>query len=292
MEDATDPRLLWLARPAPRPRLEATGASASFATGGAISGFAVADLIGRLISPVAAAGGIASVNASSLVFGAGAAQALTLDRAVVAAQSAGFNAVVAALRLSPLTGCTSVMDIAMTQSGWNPLDPRQSGNHDAFARYAAILTDAPFFDHPPTFSSNTLNLLDYKDPQTMVSAIAAQLPGTTPAEQRRVANTILDLAHNVFSGGGGDARATLFVQQALAVTNDRIAVNLYWCQVMMHYERHSNKGSTSVEMQSVFNVERILLTFPIANWAPYAEAVARQKVTDVETWLQQTSAPP
>jgi hypothetical protein len=286
MEETTDPRLLWLAHPEPPPRAEAAQ-MANLASGAAVSGVVVARLAGTL----AVRGAIQSVNASSLIFGPDAPQALARDRAVVAARASGFDALVLALRMSPLTGCTSVMDIALTRSGWNPLDPRQTGNHDAFARYAAMLTDTPFFDRPPTLSHNGLNLLGYRDPQSMVRAIAALLPGTTPQEQQRVSDSILDMTHNVFGGGGGDARATLFVQQALAVNANLIAVNLYWCQVMMHYERHSNKGSVSVDMQSIFDVERVALNFPVANWAQYAEAVARQKVTDVETWLQQTAAP-
>jgi hypothetical protein len=256
------------------------------------AGFAI-EAVRRLAPAIAAAGGIGSVNASSLILGSGSAQALARDRAVVSAQPQGFDAVLVAFRESPLTGCTSVMDIALRDSGWNPLDPRQAGNHDGFSRYVANMMGTPFFNRPPGFTANTLDLRQFRDPPAMVRAIAGLLPDTGPVDQQRVTRSILDMAHNVFGSGGdsGSARATLFVQHAVSPTAAAILVNLYWCQVMMHFERHSSKSSVSVEVQSIFNVERTTLTFPTGNWAQYAEAVARRRLTDVETWLRQTAAP-
>ena len=83
----------------------------------------------------------------------------------------------------------------------------------------------------------------------------------------------------------------MFAQHALGVDGGRIDVNLYWCQAMMMYEKRSSKTSVSIAQQSIFTVERISLMFRTANWPKYAEAVARRKMTDVETWLSQTSTP-
>ena len=291
---AEDPRLAWLMLHDPHQDRRGSIEPANTALAASISdqfAASVAAAARAVMSTAVAVGGITSVNASSLIVGADAAHALELDHAVVAAQRQSFDTLVAAFKQSPLTGSTSVMDLALSDSGWNPLDPRQASNHDGFARYVSILAANPFFD-PPQFVRNSLDLRNYRDPPALVAGIAALLPDITEADKRRIVKAILDMTHSVFDGGGDSrsAQATLFVQHAVAVNAGRITVNLYWCQALMRYERHSNKTSVSVELQSVFNVERVSLSFPTVNWPQYAEAVARRNVTDVQRWLQRTAS--
>lgn len=294
MSMSADPRLVWLMLHDRRQGCPGSAAPQNAALTASIDQFAMtaAAAARAVMSAAVAAGGIASVNASSLIVGTDAAHALELDHSVVAAQRQGFDPLVAAFRQSPLTGCTSVMDLALSDSGWNPLDPRQTGNHDGFARYVSIVAANPFFDRPPGFVRNSLDLRNYRDPSALVGGIAALLPDITEADKRRVVKAILDMTHSVFDGGGDSrsAQATLFVQHAVAVNGGKITVNLYWCQALMHYERHSSKTSVSVQVQSIFSVERVSLSFPTVNWPQYAEAVARRKVTDVQTWLKRTAA--
>ncbi len=295
MSKSADPRLVWLMLYDPQRGCPGSPEPANTALTAVSDPIAMtlADAARAVMPAAVAAGGITSVNASSLIVGADAAHALELDHSVVAAQRQGFDALVTAFGQSPLTGCTSVMDLALSGSGWNPLDPRQTGNHDGFARYVSIIAATPFFDRPPGFVRNSLDLRNYRNPPALVGGIAALLSDITETDKRRVVNAILDMTHAVFNGNGDtrSAQATLFVQHAVAVNAGKIAVNLYWSQAMMHYERHSSKTSVSVETQSVFNVERVSLSFPTVNWLQYAEAVARRKVTDVQTWLTRTAAP-
>jgi len=291
MSDPIDPRLAWLKQ---FDKPSDGGKDFRRVSGGSrfIPSNPGYDMVLAFAPALATMGGIQSVNASALILGPDARRALDQDRAVVAAQNDGFTALVTALRQSPLTGCTSVMDLALSSSGWNPIDPRQIGNHEGFARYVHDLAATPFFN-APSFGNNELNLQAFPNPQAMVGAIASAMPGITDRDQQRVVNAILSLSHNVFGQGGdnihADAQATLFAQQALTVGNQDIVANLYWCQVIMHYEKHTNKSSVSVSSQSLFRVEHVWLTFPTSRWAAYAEEVAKRKVTAVDEWLKQNS---
>lgn len=240
---------------------------------------------------IARAGGIALVDASSLVIGAAADTALAADRRVVQAMPQGPEPTLTALRLSPLTGCTSIMAQALARSGWNPTDQAQAGNPVGLQRYVLALVQSGMFALPPQTSRNELNLLRYSNPELMARAIASLLPDVNTTDRNRVARAILQTAHGVFDDGGNhaSARATLFVQHALAVDAQRIQVHLHWCQAVMVFDRKTNKGTVTEERQSQFNVDRISFSMRMDTWPSRAPEIARQKITDVESWLKASS---
>lgn len=237
------------------------------------------------------AGGIVNISSSSILIGSVVDNALAADRRVVTAMSQGGEQLLAALRASPLTGCTSIMSTALTQSGWNPADPGQVNDPSGLGRYQTALMQSDMFGVPPQVRSDRLNLLDYSNSEMMTRAIASLLPYVTTSDRNRVTRSILDTAHRVFDGGGdhGSGRATLFVQHALAIEPQRIEVHLHWCQAVMVLDRKKKKGTVTESRQSEFNVTRTTFSMRMDRWEDKASEIARQKITDVETWLKATS---
>lgn len=238
--------------------------------------------------------GLQSVSADALVVGSEARVAVAADRRVVQALATGGEAVRQALLQSPLTGCTSVLDATLARSGWNPLDPAQSGNFPAFARYLALLTQSGFFPAPPSRSEKQTSLENGGHPPSVAKAVAAMLPDLSERDRSRVTGSILDLAHRVLDGTNmknvhADGYATLFVQQVLAVGTASIEAHLHWCQAVMRFDRKSNKATVTEAYYSVFKVQRFTFSLPLNLWPAKAPVVAREKITDVETWIRNNS---
>lgn len=277
MRDESDPRLAWLELYDPR-RAQAMRQRATV------------DLM------VAAAAVPESVPANSIVGGADAASALALDKQIAAARGPGDPTpeLIRLFKRSPLTGCTSIMDMALTSSGWNPLDPRQVGNYAGFMNYATTLGRTPFFTQPPATGTKTLP--GGKNFNALIGQVANLMPGLTNADRERITTTVLHLAHAVFGPGGGgnvqrSAMSTLFTQQALGVNSGQIQINLYFCQVAMVYKHTESKHSSSTTEQSSFTVHRFTTGFQTSIWEQYAEAVAKKQITVVDEWLKKTTSP-
>jgi len=298
MSEIDDERLAWLAEFGPR----GTGETVAAATEAMQPATMARSL--PAAAPVAgdavAGADTVPMPSSSILIGSDAEATMELDQAVAealgnparGARSLGdFRHVVEKFKDSPLTGCTSVMDMALTRSGWNPLDPRQAGNYDRFLTYVTILTQTPFFRRPPQRTTNLIQSLQYNDPKALAVQVAYLLPDATPADRARVASTIVHMAHAVFTGSDGSNRAqeSLFVQHAMTVTDRSINVNLYWSQVYMEYDQKARKSSVSRRESSSLSVERFCLVFPTDSWSKYAKAVAREKITLVSQWLRKTT---
>lgn len=282
MSAPTDPRLVWLADHDPR---------------------AIARRRREYLRAELGAGDAEVVSARAIVGGADADAARALDaRVAQSIAEVGHDPgdpapeLIALLARSPLTGCTSVMDLALEASGWNPLAPDQAGGHGAFRRYVDELTRTPFFTAPPSIGHTRLapGIGPSGDWGAFVASVTASMPGTTELDRKRIVDSVIHMAHAVFRPGGGtvhrEARATLFVQQALAVNGPRIDVNLYYCQVLMAYHHTESKHASSTAAQSWFDIERVEAAFDTATWSRYAAEVARRRITAVDAWLSKTSA--
>lgn len=280
MKAAIDPRLEWLEN---YDELgERTGKRPFAAWRGAVTFGAAAE--------------IDLVPASSVLAGADRDKHCDADRKVGEALrlpgaltpgSGAFDALVNAFGASPLTGCTSVLDLALRSSEWNPVDPRQAGNHEAFRRYVSIVAGTPFFDrpllrqHPIPAPPN--------DPAGIVRDVAQIVPDISGEDRARIAKNITILAHSVFGGGDHQhAEMAMFVQHAVNAATPAIAVHLYWCSAEMRYDCTRSKTTVSVSSQSVFCVEHVSVEFRAADWGRYAAEVARRQVTSVEEWLRKT----
>ncbi|WP_426702016.1 hypothetical protein ACPPVV_03100 [Rhodanobacter sp. Col0626] len=234
---------------------------------------------------------INGIKSDSMIAGPQAEAALAADRCVVKASASGADAEwVAAFRLSPLTGCTSVLSRALAQSTWNPL-ANMGGEYLAFQLYLDRLNAMQFFDGPPARSESAVNLLDYRNSDAMAKAIASLLPDMDVRDRNRVTRSIMTMAHSVFDGGDGSysGSATMFTQHVLAVAETHVQAHLHWCQAVMRYDREKKKNVVHESRQSRFVVQRFTFTLSMDRWAAKADEVARQKITDVETWLASTS---
>lgn len=237
-----------------------------------------------------------TIPANSIVGGSAVTAAYEADRKVGVARSSGAptSELVELFRKSPLTGCTSIMDMALTSSGWNPLDPQVAGSYAGFLNYCSILSKTPFFTQPPPPPQQTIFDAG-SDINAMVAQIVALIPGLSATDKERVTNTVVHMAHMVFAPGGANvsrsSMATLFVQHALAVGDIEIQVNLYFCKVRMIFQHSESKNSSSTTAQSRFEVDRVTTGFPLSIWAQYAEPVAQKQITLVDEWLKKTTSP-
>lgn len=208
---------------------------------------------------------------------------LKADPATADTTSDAYKALVDKFIQSPLNGCTTVMDMAMKKSGFNPLDPAQVGNDTKFQAYISQLISAPFFHLE---SSNT-KIMDERSSNWdgLIGGVADLFKGITDQDKGKIIDSLKALAHAATATSDTVETTNLFVQSAIGVDSD-IAVNIYWSNVGMI--QHSGKHSTD---QTTFKVVNATLNFRTDQWPGFAPKVAAYQVGLVSDWLTSNNTP-
>lgn len=179
---------------------------------------------------------------------------------------------------SPINGCTTVMDIALKHSKYNPLDPTQAGNFAAYLKYVQAIVTAPFFH---------LNFADTKkiseqsqNWDNLINSIADLFDDVTTQDKTRIVTGLKKLAHAATSTSDKMEKLNIFSQSAIAQNSSAIIVAIYYSDVEMI--EHEGKHTTR---QADYTINRSVMTFRDDQWPVFAPEVAKRQVTRVDDWL-------
>ena len=179
---------------------------------------------------------------------------------------------------SPINGCTTVMDIALKHSNYNPLDPEQAGNFAAYLKYVQAIVTAPFF-HLNYADTKTLSERS-QNWDNLINGIAGLFDDVTSQDRTRIVTGLKKLAHAATSTSDKSEKLNIFSQSAIAQNTSAITVAIFYSDVAMI--EHSGKHTTK---QADYTINRSVLNFREDQWPVFAPVVAEKQVTRVDDWL-------
>lgn len=179
---------------------------------------------------------------------------------------------------SPINGCTTVMDIALKHSNYNPLNPAQAGNFNAYLKYVQAIATAPFFH--VNFADTKRISEQSQNWDNLINEIANLFDDATSQDKERIAKGLKRLAHAATSTSDKKQTLNVFSQSTIAQNSSAISVAIYYSAVEMI--EHQGKHTTR---QADYTVNRSVLNFREEQWPVFAPAVAKRQVTRVEDWL-------
>jgi hypothetical protein len=195
-------------------------------------------------------------------------------------------------KTAPMDGCTSILDWARSQSGYNPLSPNTEENINKFMSYAQIILDAPVFvrkilDRKPiSWNSGSWN--------DLVERVIKLFPGINQQDVNKIKNGIQALARAAGSNPGILQSGTLFVQNIIqadapAGKESDYIVYMYYAHANLKEIRRKKKSTIRTTR---LEIARAQLNFLINVWPEYAEEIWNRNVCVVVDWLEKNSTKP
>jgi hypothetical protein len=221
------------------------------------------------------------VVSNGILSGSGAQDALHRDAVYVNA-TPGNNSV-AALRQSPVTGCSMLMTLARKKSGYDPSVPAQAGSLTMFFNYVNQILLCPLFsvvlnDHiAPAFSGDWNNA---------INQIMSYYVGIPESDLYVLRQSLVNVAAAASSNPSTNQTLNLFSQSTINVGAE-VAVYLYCSNVQMVTNvSHGGKNQPDrVSNQANFSLYRIKLVFSSAQWPAQAPAVYAETQQSLADWL-------
>lgn len=186
---------------------------------------------------------------------------------------------------APLTGCTSVLDMARIKAGYNPLAPAQAENSSKFDDYVDRVMRAPFFHLID--SSRTDYHRGEKDWNAAIDSILGLYDGIQADSKDQIRTSLENMAKAAASRSNTRQTNNLFAQSTIEYA-DYIEVYIYRSVVSMRV--HKSKGSTSKQTDMTINKAR--MRFQTKLWPSYAPLVARRHIHLVSEWLDNNTTEP
>lgn len=213
--------------------------------------------------------------------------ALTNDQVVSqhlngsALDSNNYNNALKAYQNAPATGCATIIDQVRSSQGYNPLDPAQAGNLQAFTNWINGVKATNFFNES---INDVIPVGGVNNWQAYLSQAISLYVGITSADASRIQASILTLVAASYTMPGYP-ETVVMVQQTIQANNDNsISAYFYYTTAQIIY-KPGDKNSSSV-LSSTFSVKRVKLDMPLANWQSRAAEVAKNKVSLVSSWLK------
>jgi len=189
---------------------------------------------------------------------------------------------------SPMTGCTSRMDKARLDSGFNPLDAARPENVNALRQYVTLLAtrDSPLF---------VLDLLDQQevhrkdsDWNLVIDQLVALYPVASPAQREEIRQGLIWVI-NAAATAGSVASLQLISQHSLQTGAESIGVFIYISKV--RFEKLQDGKTTTTQLD--FVIHRAILRFQAHLWNElYARQTAERHFKSLVDWLQGMNSTP
>jgi len=191
-----------------------------------------------------------------------------------------FERALAAFRNSPLTGCTTVLDLLRRKSGYQPATP----NSGAMTMFVARLLQHPLF-RPKPGSPMKFDCIVGSNLDCNSAAIVRKYRGTDAEASRRIDQQLQLLAGNAIRNPGHWQKSEMLLEHSLGAGD---AITFYMGRsaaqsvyVMMPpanymYQVQGEKGE-------------MIWDFDTAAWPNHAEAVLQEHLKLVPDWIEENS---
>lgn len=186
---------------------------------------------------------------------------------------------------NPISGCSSVLTMARSSSGFNPLSNDVTGQEPKFQKYLENVSKSPFFEIP--FSSTTTIKQTSQDFDKVIDDIVALYEGITTGDKGKIKDSLVQMAKAATSRKETQQRETLFAQNTIQGSGSDVTVYICYSTVQM-----TLKDEKSTSSQTDYQIVQARLKFFVDFWPIYAEQVMNINYTAVTNWLQDMTTPP
>ncbi|UIJ38571.1 hypothetical protein LWC08_03100 [Desulfobaculum bizertense] len=185
----------------------------------------------------------------------------------------------------------SILGLAQSRSGWNPLDPEKKNNFDGFREFVSQILRVPYFSIQQSEDSSVHYSEENYD--KLIDDVAGLYDSITAADKEQIKKSVVKLAKACTSRVNTSNTDTLFVQNTMNASEDGdIIVGLEQSYMLMEYDSHSGKGAPKDKYKTDIEVKVVELLFKGSIWTPEAaRKLAAKFVKSWDDWLDDTSTP-
>ncbi len=192
-----------------------------------------------------------------------------------------------ALRLfkaSPLSGCTTVLDMARIASGYDPNIGMSGANQDNYRKYLGRVLNCPLFH----LKLNTCDEYNRKETSwdEAISQIADLFTGVADKDKEKIKQSIKNLTNAVTSNYNTRQGTSIFSVSTLNTDKNNVEAYIYYSNISMCESK--SKGSDC--KQSTLNIFKTYLDFRSDLWSVYAEKIFDMHYKAVDDWLNDNSS--
>lgn len=200
-----------------------------------------------------------------------------------------FEQVLQEFESAPLTGCTTVLDMARIASGFNP-NTLQNGisfeqSSYVFSHFLNRVLEAPFFTlanaQTVTLERNSNN---WSDAINELVNLCYSFSNKAPLSLRE---QMIYLAKTAASNEVTANRTSLFTINALEANPDFINVYFFTAYISMRKINGGRKTADSV--QSTIKLNSTVLSFDVKHWKEYARIILKKHIKLVDEWLEENT---
>lgn len=183
---------------------------------------------------------------------------------------------------NPLTGCTTVLDMARVASGYDPNgNANDTQNIAKFNDYLRRVLAAPFFHL--TMNEHSEYHREESNWSTAIQEISKLFVGLQGNDKEKIVSSITNLANAVASHENTRQTTNLFTISAINAPDDNSIIEVYLYSSKIEMIENKSKGSDC--KQTDIDIRKINLLFNKELWKPYARKVLERHVKLVDDWL-------
>ncbi len=184
---------------------------------------------------------------------------------------------------SPLSGCTTILDMARIASGYDPNGGMRGANKDNYKKYLSKVMDCPLFhlkiNTCDTFNRNESSWND------AITQIADLFTGVADKDKEKIEQSIKNLTISVTSNYNTKQGTSIFSVSALNTDKNHVEAYIYYSDISMCESK--SKGSDC--KQSKLNIFKTYFDFRSDLWPVYAEKIFEKHYKAVDDWLDDNS---
>lgn len=190
---------------------------------------------------------------------------------------------------NPLTGCTSVLDMARVASGYDPNgSATDTQNIAKFNDYLRRVLTAPFFHL--TMNEHSEYHREESNWTAAINEISNLFDGVQGEDKSKIVSSITNLANAVASHKDTRQTSNLFTVSAINAPNNNSIIEVYLYSSKIEMIESEYKGSDC--KQTDIDIRKINLRFNKEMWKSYARKVLERHVKLVDDWLDDNSTRP
>jgi hypothetical protein len=214
------------------------------------------------------------------------------DREVIARRSHAdtpdaYRALLRAFKDSPMTGCTSALDLARQQAKYEPSADRSQQGFERYLdriRQSGLFTDSSYDTFAPKVVTRFDDFLGRPPEAEFLKYATDFYKDLEPAEKRRVMLDLETFLRGAFRDLSARHEQLLFLQSALDAGGTNRAI-LYYCQLRASVTVFASSHTPMIICMVEGPMCRFRADLDNARWAQCAEDLMRKHIKTVDEWL-------
>lgn len=184
---------------------------------------------------------------------------------------------------SPLSGCTTVLDMARISSGYDPNVSMDGANQDNYRKYLSKVLECPLFH----LKLNTCDRYNRNESSwdKAIEQISDLFTGVEENDKEKIKQSIKNLTNAVTSNYNTRQGTSIFSVSALNTAHNNVEAYIFYSNISMCESK--SKGSDC--KQSALNIFKTYLEFRKDLWPVYAEKIFNVHYEAVDDWITANS---